>query len=51
MQSLFADDAAYSDSKELAKRTILDKILKDRTYEIARNDKYDDIKERSQVWF
>ena len=30
----FAHDAAYSDSKDLAKRTILDKILKDRAYEI-----------------
>ena len=33
--------AAYSDSKDLAKRTILDKILQDRTYEIARNCNYD----------
>ena len=31
------NDAAYSDSKNLAKRTISDKVLKDRTYEIARN--------------
>ena len=28
---------AYFDSKYLAKRTISDKILKDRAYEIARN--------------
>ena len=28
----FAHDAAYSDSKDLAKRTISDKILRDRTY-------------------
>ena len=34
-------DAAYSDSKDLAKRTISDKILKDRAYEIARNCNYD----------
>ena len=34
-------DAAYSDSKDLAKRTISDKILKDRAYEIARNRGYD----------
>ena len=34
-------DAAYSDSKDLAKRTISDKILKDRAYEIARNSNYD----------
>ena len=40
-KACFARDAAYSDSKDLAKRTILDKILKDRAYEIARNRKYD----------
>ena len=33
----FAHDAEYSDSKDLAKRTISDKILKDRGYGIARN--------------
>ena len=32
---------AYSDSKDLAERTISDKILKDRAYEIARNRNYD----------
>ena len=37
----FAHDAAYSDSKDLAKRTISDKILKDTAYEIARNCNYD----------
>ena len=37
----FAHDGAYSDSKELAKRTISDKILKVRAYEIARNRGYD----------
>ena len=40
-KACFAHDAAYSDSKDLAKRTILDKILKDRAYEIARNREYD----------
>ena len=34
-------DAAYSDSKDLVKRTMSDKILKDRSYEIARNRNYD----------
>ena len=38
---MFAHDAAYSDSKDLAKRTISDKILQDRAYEIARNRGYD----------
>ena len=41
----FAHDAAYSDSKNLAKRTILDTILKNKikiiTYKIAVNVKYD----------
>ena len=40
-KACFAHDAAYSDSKDLAKRTISDKILKDRAYGIARNGKYD----------
>ena len=31
----------YFYSKDLAKRTILNKILKDRAYEIAMNPKYD----------
>ena len=37
----FAHDSAYSDSKDLVKITISDKILKDRAYVIARNRKYD----------
>ena len=40
-KSCFAHDSAYSNSKELAKRTISDKILKDRTYEVVSNRKYD----------
>ena len=39
-EACFAHDAAYSDSKSLAKRTISDKILKDKAYEIAINPKY-----------
>ena len=38
----FAHDALYSDSKDLAKRTISDMIQNDSTYEIARNRKYDE---------
>ena len=45
-KACFAYDAAYSNSKDLAKRTILDKILKDRPYEMARNCNYDEC----QVW-
>ena len=37
----FAHDRAYSDSKDLAKRTISKKIWKDRAYEIAINRNYD----------
>ena len=37
----FDHNAAYYDSKDLAKRTISEKILKDRAYEIAINGKYD----------
>ena len=33
-KSCFAHDAAYSDSKDLAKRAITDKILRDAAYEI-----------------
>ena len=40
-KTCFAYDAAYSDSKELAKRTIPDKNLKHRAYEIAENFNYD----------
>ena len=40
-KACFAHDAAYLDSKDLAKRTISDKILKDRAYEIPRNRNYD----------
>ena len=40
-KACFAHDAAYSDSKDLAKRSISVKILKDRACEISRNRKYD----------
>ena len=40
-KACFAHDGAYYDSKDLAKRTGSDRILKDRAYEIAINTKYD----------
>ena len=40
-EACFVRNAAYSDGKDLAKRTISDKILNDRAYEIARNRGYD----------
>ena len=43
-KACFSHDAAYSDSKDLAKRTVSDKILKDRAYEIAVNPNMMDIK-------
>ena len=43
-KACFAHDAAYFDSKDLAKRTISDNILKDKAYEIARNCGYDGYK-------
>ena len=39
-KTCFAHNTGYSDSKDLAKRTISDKILKNRTYEIASDHKY-----------
>ena len=36
-RACLAHYAAYSDSKDLAKRAISDKILNDRAFEIARN--------------
>ena len=40
-KAFFAHDAAYSDSKDLAKRTISGKTFKYRSYEIAINRNYD----------
>ena len=37
----FVHGNAYSDSKDLAKRTILDMVFKEKAYEIAINPKYD----------
>ena len=37
----FTHDATYSDNKDLAKRTISDRISKNKAYEIARNCGYD----------
>ena len=40
-KACLAHDSAYSDSKDLAKRTISDKILKDKAYEVAINRGHD----------
>ena len=44
-KSCFVHTAVYSDSKDLTKRTISDKILKNIAHEIAGNRGYDGIKE------
>ena len=40
-KACFTHDAAYSDSKDLTKRIVADKILKDRAFNIAKDSKYD----------
>ena len=40
-KACFIHDAAYSDSKDLTKRTVADKILKNKAFDIAKNPKYD----------
>ena len=40
-KACFAHDAAYSDSKNLTKRTIADKILRDKAFNIAKDTKCD----------
>ena len=49
-KACFSHLAAYSDSKNLSKRTISDKILKERVYKIARNRKYDGY-QRALEWY
>ena len=40
-KACFVHDAAYSDSQDLTKRTIADKNLKNRAFDIAKDPKYD----------
>ena len=40
-KACFAHDPAYSDSKDLTKRTVADKILKNKAFDIAKDPKYD----------
>ena len=40
-KACFAHDDAYSDSKHLIKRTVADKILKYKAFDIAKDPKYD----------
>ena len=41
----------YGDFKDLKRRTASDKILRDKAFNIAKNPKYDDIKEDLLLWF
>ena len=40
-KACFVYNAAYSDSKDLTKRTVADKILKNKAFDIAKDPKYD----------
>ena len=40
-KACFHHDMAYGDFKDLAKRTIADKVLRDKAFKIASNQKYD----------
>ena len=40
-KACFVHDAAYSDSKDLIKRTAADKILKNKAFDLAKDPKYD----------
>ena len=40
-KACFVHDAAYFDSKDLTKRTVADKILKNKAFDIAKDPKYD----------
>ena len=40
-KACFDHDAAYSDSKDLTKRTVADKILRDKAFNIAKDPNYD----------
>ena len=40
-KACFVHDAAYSDSIDLTKRTVADKILKNKAFDIAKDPKYD----------
>ena len=40
-KACFTHDTAYSDSKDITKRTVADKILRNRAFNIAKDPKYD----------
>ena len=50
-KACFAHDAAYSDSKDVTKRTVADKILRDKAFNIAKSSNMMNIKEDYLLWF
>ena len=50
-KTCFQHYMAYGESKDLVKRTQLDKVLKDKAFKIARNSKRDVVKEDQLQWF
>ena len=50
-KACFQHDMAYGDFKDLTRRTASDKFLRDKAFNIAKNPKYDDIKEGLLLWF
>ena len=40
-KACFQHDMAYGDLKDLTRRTVSDKILRDKAFNIAKNPKYD----------
>ena len=49
-KACFVHDAAYSVNKDLAKKTVSDKVLKKRADEIAINPKYDGYQRGLALW-
>ena len=45
-KTCFQNDMAYGESKDLAKRTQSDKVLRDKAFKIASAPKYDDYQRR-----
>ena len=45
-KACFQHDTAYEDFKDLAKRTIADKVLRDKAFKIASDQKYDGYQRR-----
>ena len=45
-KACFQHDMAYGDFKDLKRRTVSDKILRDKAFNIAKNSKYDGYKRR-----